>query len=127
MSMAIPALPRFAVDAFDRLLQSASRGRDAPGIADALSILQKIVSLDLQPAGTLERVVTVARARMTTTDSPMVWQNALELALATRDPELRAMVEQVAQGSAQPPFSVRDELYLWVRSAALRALNRTRR
>ena len=125
--MAIPVLSRFAADAFERLLQLASGGGDAPKVADALSTLHKIVSLNLQPPGTLGRVVEVARMRMATTDSPMVWQNALDLALATRDRQLRAVVARIAEGGVEPPFSARDDLRLWVRSAAQRALNRSTR
>jgi hypothetical protein len=125
--MAIPALARFASDTFDRVLQVASGDRDASKVADALSTLQKIVSLDIHPPGMLDRVVEVARARMTTTDSPMVWQNALDLALTTRDRRLRGMVGQMAEGALEPPFSARRDLRLWVRSAAQRALKRDTR
>ncbi len=113
------------LQSFEHALDLASRSPDVTAVADALSALHKVVSLDGQPAGTLARVIEVARLRMTTTDSVMVWQVAVDLALATGDRTLRAIVVQVAAGVIEPPFSAPQDLSLWVRNAAQRALNRT--
>ncbi len=94
-------------------------------VAGALSTLHKVVSVDGQPAGMLDRVVEVARRRMTTTNSVMVWQVAVDLALATGDEPLRAVVAQTAAGEVEPCFAGARQLRLWVRSAAQRALNRS--
>ncbi len=124
-SMPMPVRSRVAPEAFERALQLAWRGRDMTAVADALSTLHKIVSVDGHPRGTLDRIVEVARKRLATADSAMLWQVAVDLALATGDRRLRAMVARVAAGATEPSFSAGQHLGLWVRSAAQRALNRT--
>ncbi len=113
-----------APDSFDRALQLAARGQDVTAVADALSTLYRIVSVHGHPAGSLDRIIAVARNRMATTDSAMIWQNAMDLAVSTGDEQLRTLVEQLAAGTAEPSFSTAQHLQLWVRRAARRALSR---
>jgi hypothetical protein len=120
--MAIPALARFASDAFNRVLELAANEEDAGRVANALATLHKIVFFDVLPPEDLSRVIQVAQARLASTEVPMVWQAAVELAVATRDPQLRSTVGGIASGAIQPAFSEREDLRLWVRSAAQRAL-----
>jgi hypothetical protein len=120
--MATGALTRFASDAFDRVLALAANGEDAGRVANALATLHKIVFLDVLPPEELARVVEIAQARMASTQAPMIWQAAVELAVATGDAQLRSTVAGIASGALQPAFAEHKNLRFWVRSAAQRAL-----
>lgn len=122
--MAKSSFARFATEAFDRMLELAAREEDAVKVASALATLHKIVFLDVLPPEKLSRVAEVARTRMASTQAPMVWLAATELGVATGDPQIRWMVEGVASGAIWPAFFDREDLRLWVRTAARKALGR---
>ncbi len=120
--MVRPAEPRFGSAAFDRMLELAANEADPAKTASALVTLHKIVFIDVLPPEELARVIEVARTRMSSTQAPNVWQAAVELGVATGDPQLRAMVAGIASGAARPAFFDREDLRLWVRNAAQKAL-----
>jgi hypothetical protein len=49
---------------------------------------------------------------MASTQAPMIWQAAVELAVATGDAQLRSTVEGIASGAIQPAFAERENLRL---------------
>ena len=116
--MASPAFAAFAT----RLLDMADDEQDPTRVANALAKLHHVVFFKLLPPGEMPRVVAITRRYLSGTYPPIVWLAAVELAAATGDEELRAMVAGIASGALHPTFVEGADLGLWVRSAAQRAL-----
>ncbi len=115
--MVTPALASLS----SQLLDLAADG-DPTTLARALTTLHSLAVFGLLPPGDRSRVVAVARASLCDVPTPEVWLAAVELALATGDAELRAMVAAIGAGEAQPALPRGVDLQNFVRSAAQRAL-----
>lgn len=115
--MVTPALASFS----SRLLDVAAHG-DPTNVARALTTLHSLVTFGLLPPPDYPRVVALARALVSDGQPPHVWLAALELAVATGDEQLRSTVAAIGAGEVRPPLARGVDLNLFVRSAALRAL-----
>jgi hypothetical protein len=120
--MVTPALASLS----SRLLDAAAVGEPA-AVARALTTLHSLVVFGLLPPPDRGRVVALARRWLSEGHAPEVWLSAVELALATGDEELRAMVTAIGAGEAQPSLPRDVDLHLFVRSAARRALEQAGR
>ena len=118
--MVTPALASLS----SQLLDLAVNG-DPTTVARALTTLHSLVAFDLLPPEDRSGVVAVARERLCDVPTPEVWLAAVELALATGDADLRAMVAAIGAGEAQPTLPRSVDLHLFVRGAARRALHQS--
>jgi hypothetical protein len=117
--MVTPALASLSSE----LLDLAANG-DPTTVARALTTLHSLAVFDLLPPSDRGHVVALARAKLSDVQAPEVWLAAVELALATGDDELRAIVAAISAGEARLSLPRGIDLHLFVRSAARRALDR---